>query len=362
MILFNVRQPNLLSHLRPIIEAIIPVYPEIGFVVGREEQVNSLKSLFEVDTWVLEDEVGSVLGRGVCVSACMHSKAPQGFFHVNVLHGQPVKYLTYDSSLLGQFDAFFVYGQFQNQWVKNLYQNAGMDMPQIYPTGLPLIDKFFNSNKISADETKESLGISSDRPIVAYAPSWNPGLPIRTNPIDVIKYLTELSKDVTVCIRLHPNFFHFANHPEKGKYTGDINWPEVIDIENLIDCSTLDLWRLLTITDLLISDCSSITWDFLACNIPFVWQQPISIENFLKSNPQFGGYSSHTFLSTDTLNGGIRHRSGEVSFGLKSWNSEVMRCIKDDDSSELDLLYNKGFSTPYSALLIIRLIQELKYS
>lgn len=360
MILFNVRQPNLLAHLRPTIEAIITIHPNIGFIVGREEQVAQLKGLFDVGTWILERDVGRFSGCGVCVSACMHSRAPRGFFHINMLHGQPVKYLRYDPFLLAQFDAFFAYGPLQNQWLKELYQAAKIKPPQIYAIGLPLIDKVFNANDGTAIEIKTKLGIDSEKPVVTYAPSWNPGLPIRTNPTEVMEHLAELSKDVTVCLRLHPNFFQFSNHPEKNKYAGEIDWAEFIGVEeSLVDCSSLDLWELLKITDIVISDCSSVTWDFLAYEIPFVWQQPISIDNFLKQNPQFGGYSSEKFMTTDTLNGGLKHRSSEISFKLKSWNSEILRCIEHATCPRLDLLYNKGYATPTSALVIVRAMQEL---
>lgn len=132
---------------------------------------------------------------------------------------------------------------------------------EILECGSPRNDLFFNStqNDISKIRKKYSLG---DKKIVVYAPTFRKDNSFNAYNIDYYKILDTLQikdkEEWIFIIRLHPRLEKISE-----KYI-DFN-------EKLINGSVIeDIQELLLVTDMLITDYSSIAFDFMLTNKPIL--------------------------------------------------------------------------------------------
>jgi CDP-glycerol glycerophosphotransferase len=122
---------------------------------------------------------------------------------------------------------------------------------KILPIGMPRNDIFFKKINDSVIKTREKLNIAPEFGIVLYAPTYmgsakkafsNTTLNIE-NLRRVLKY--SYHKNFIILIRSH----YYVNS-------------EMLNIRDAIDVTDYDVQELLLISDILITDYSSISWDF----------------------------------------------------------------------------------------------------
>lgn len=238
--------------------------------------------------WSLTDERTPVKGRGIRVrrgsQEYYHYLATAKYFVNNVnfedgyvkrdgqieiqtMHGTPLKTLGLD-----------VEGDFPTDYMKELYikknlrwnylivQGKFMEDKayscfkcdcEILRTGYPRTDKLFDSSAQKINKIKENLGIPFNKKIVLYTPTWR----VKNNfdmQLDLDMMRQKLSEEYVILVRLH----HFCSKgykiPADNEFIFDMNNYRYVE----------DLYR---IADILITDYSSVMFDFALLNKPMLF-------------------------------------------------------------------------------------------
>ena len=221
------------------------------------------------------------------------------------------------------------------------YYSEAFQMPEskIRPLGLPRMDYYFEGhdlNRLKADFCKK-YGVSPDKKIILYAPTFREKEEKYNNVFDYLdldEFNRELGGDYVLALRLHPKIRNFYNEDisASGQY---------------IDVSGFESEQeLMLISDILITDYSSIMIEFSALNKPTVFFT-YDLEDYLANERGFY-YDFKTtvpgpiVLSTSELVDVIKNDKfdkSKISDFVKTQFDEI-----DGQSSKriVDYLLNKG--------------------
>lgn len=148
--------------------------------------------------------------------------------------------------------------------IKKYYSEA-FQMPEskIKSLGLPRMDYYFENHDLDKLKAEfcQKYGISQDKKIILYAPTFRDEAQYNNvfNYLDLDKFNEELSDDYVLALRLHPkiNDFYQDEISSKGQY---------------IDVSGFESEQeLMLISDILITDYSSIMIEYAILNRPIVF-------------------------------------------------------------------------------------------
>lgn len=169
----------------------------------------------------------------------------------NVLSDAKVKHFSKSCNLLTSNSLFS----------NDLYRRAFKYNGRIEMVGTPRVDALFMDNK--QEKLKERLKISSDEIIITYAPTFREKGMDGFKPLDYKKIIEafqiKLNKKVKLLFRLHPT---------KKMNIGDCK-PGIIVTDDI-----MDLYETLSITDILISDYSSLIFEYMILRRPIIQYIP----------------------------------------------------------------------------------------
>ena len=145
------------------------------------------------------------------------------------------------------------------------YYSEAFQIPKtkIKPLGLPRADYYFENHDIDDLKSKffEKYDLSGDKKIVLYAPTFRDEEKYNNvfDYLDLEKFNQSLGDEYILALRLHPKIKKF--------YSGEIS-----SEEQYIDCSDYPSEQeLLLISDILITDYSSIMIEFALLNKPIIF-------------------------------------------------------------------------------------------
>lgn len=153
---------------------------------------------------------------------------------------------------------------------------------QILRSGVPRTDLFFNQNQLEKIKRllKSQYPIINDKKVILYAPTFRDGqLNNSTIKLDIEAMYRELKEDYVVFLRLHPAM----NVTFNNKYPNFI-----VDVSNYVDIN-----ELLVVTDILITDYSSIPFEFSLLNKPMLFYA-YDIEEYSRSRGFWEDYEQTT--------------------------------------------------------------------
>ncbi|ULJ60959.1 CDP-glycerol glycerophosphotransferase family protein [Wielerella bovis] len=241
----------------------------------------------------------------------------EGQIYLNTWHGTPMKTLGKDikSPFMDHANVSRNFLQAThiispNRYTTNIlldkYDIKNIFNGKIAETGYPRIDIGINLSEGRKEQIKKILSISDEKPIIFYAPTWRGTS--QSKDFDVQK----LKKDLEI---LQSNDYHliFRGHHLVEKILKDIDLPV------LIAPKELDSNEILGICDLLITDYSSIIYDFLPFNKPAISY----IYDYDSYHKERGLY-----LSSDEL-------SGTVCKTINQVKSCIIECINKKESNIL---------------------------
>lgn len=185
------------------------------------------------------------------------------------------------------------------------YKEAFWCECEIMECGFPRNDIFF-SDELSDQikRIKSNLGISNVTKIVLYAPTFRDDGRLDVYKIDCNRIINALNKEHLnwkILIRLHPNVTDYENI---------FDWSE-----NVIDLSTYpDMQELLLISDILITDYSSVIFDFAVMRKPSYIYAP-DIDEYKK-------------------NRGIRSWFFSMPYSICTTNDELIELLNQYDSDK----------------------------
>lgn len=200
--------------------------------------------------------------------------------YINTWHGTPLKSMGY-AMPEGNFDSWNVMRNFMmadyivsaNRHTTNLllsdYRLNGLYKGKIAEVGYPRNDVFFN--QASQERLRQYLldhyQFTNDKPTLVYAPTWKTD-DLRRRPMmvaldyvntyDQLKHL--LGEQYNILMKVHPFVYNRIK--------------KIDAVANFVVSDGIDANDLLAVTDLLVTDFSSIFFDFLLTNKPIVFFNP----------------------------------------------------------------------------------------
>lgn len=164
---------------------------------------------------------------------------------VNTLQESYIKMAKYDSS---QIDLLLSGCKFSSKIFKRAFWYNG----EIFECGTPRCDILFRQNENIIKSVKDKLGLNRADKILLYAPTFRKGNKLSAYDIDFKRLLSVLNQhgNWRILIRLHPHLQDYSTNLVK-------NNDFIIDVTKYDD-----IQELLLISDLLISDYSSLVFDF----------------------------------------------------------------------------------------------------
>ena len=148
--------------------------------------------------------------------------------------------------------------------VENYYSEAfQIDKSKIKPLGLPRLDYYFENHDVEALKTNfyKKYNIDPNKKIVLYTPTFRDEEKFNNvfNYFNLDNFNQELGDDYVLALRLHPKIKKFY----KGEISSKSRYVDCSDYENEQE--------LLLISDILITDYSSIMIEFAVLNKPIVF-------------------------------------------------------------------------------------------
>lgn len=206
-------------------------------------------------------------------------KRPEQIY-INTWHGVPTKYMGYEHTVervengRGPAKNFLVadYVISANRFMTNImykrsYKTDGLFDGNLLELGYPRSDSIINPDVNYVNQKLNSLGIETDKKIILYAPTWKGNLynQLEYNVDEFKDTLQRMSQNIDtneyrIYLRVHYFLYKIlAKDPE---------------LEKILIPFTIDTNELLSIVDILISDYSSIFFDFLPTGRPMLFYVP----------------------------------------------------------------------------------------
>ena len=163
--------------------------------------------------------------------------------------------------------------------IEDYYAEAfQIDKSKIRPLGLPRADYYFKDHDISKlkGDLIKKYDLNPDKKIILYAPTFRETSEFNNvfNYLDINRFNEELSDDYTLLLRLHPKI---------RKFYGD----DISAASGYVDCSDYkNEQELMLISDMLITDYSSIMIEFALLNKPIIFFA-YDLDNYLANERGF---------------------------------------------------------------------------
>ncbi len=218
------------------------------------------------------------------------------------------------------------------------YDIDGIYKGRVLESGYPRIDVLKgNSDPKVVKDSLTSLNIDRNKKIVLYAPTWRGGMGAAENNIDS---LIELVQDMADKMDLAKYQLLVKVHPLAARYLTDVSIDGVVFVPTWLDAN-----QLLYYSDILITDYSSIFFDYLVLDRPIIFFQ-YDRESYLDDR---GAY-----LDFDRLPGATCQTTTEVidlinnSDNIMGQHTEVINEFKDmytpyEDGAVCERVVNRVF-------------------
>ncbi|MCY8343988.1 CDP-glycerol glycerophosphotransferase family protein [Bacillus haynesii] len=239
----------------------------------------------------------------------------EGQIYINTWHGTPLKTLGKDmEGPIGQHkniqrnflhsDYILSPNQFTSEKLIDSHDLAGIYNGEIIEEGYPRMDLTFNTDKEELRKTLENfIELDPNKKVILYAPTWRGEVGSVSNiNEELFNHISELNEkipdDYQLVLKVHTLLFKYIEHDEQ------------LMNKCIPDC--IDTNELLSLVDILITDYSSIFFDYMATNKPILYFM-YDKEQYLKKRGMY--------LDVNTLAGPICKTTDELA-----------KCIKDIES------------------------------
>ena len=198
----------------------------------------------------------------------LYTKQP-GQVYLNTWHGTPIKKMGADvgcnnKSFKGKghwkLDYFTCQGEFEQEIFCRVFNSLSKDKAHVI--GLPRNDIYANYNKEYMITLRKKMGIAIDKRVILYAPTFreydkSSSMEVKVSvPIQIEKWRKELGEDYVLLFRAHYEVAKGLNIKDDDFVREMSSYPQLED--------------LMIVSDLLISDYSSIFFDYSIMSKPML--------------------------------------------------------------------------------------------
>jgi CDP-glycerol glycerophosphotransferase len=146
----------------------------------------------------------------------------------------------------------------QNAHSTRIFQSAYAFEGPIWEDGYPRSDVFAMPERIA--EVKRRIGVPDDARVVLYAPTWRDDRTEMVDYVDLTSFVGELGDDHVLLVRGHSRTLRYGHDLEAAGLIDVTSYPNMADM--------------LLIADVLVTDYSSVMFDFAATGRPMVFFTP----------------------------------------------------------------------------------------
>lgn len=201
----------------------------------------------------------------------------KGAVHIQTWHGTPLKKLGFDidisspsykentSPALMRRNKRWDYLIGPNDYTSEILKRAFKYEGKMLDIGYPRNDIFYNYKEDVITELKNRLGIPISKKVILYAPTWRDyefhnGRPEENFNVkfDIERFKSEFGEDYVLLLRLH--------YRDANRLKINVNNNVVLNVSNYDDIQELYL-----ISDILITDYSSVMFDYANLNRPILF-------------------------------------------------------------------------------------------
>jgi len=241
------------------------IIPGNPIIVKRDEAGDYYKYLAQAKYWVNNIIFPIHIKRG-------------GNVYLQTWHGTPLKKLGYDITIPGpevegrtnfyNESRNWDYLISSNEYSSEIFKRAFKFYKEILELGYPANDIFFKDNTELIKDLKKKLNIPESKKVILYAPTWKDDEQNDTwehyfnLEIDLEKLYSKFNEDHIILLKMHHLISERLNIPDTMK-------DFAIDVSNWDDIQELYL-----ISDLLITDYSSVFFDYAHSKRPILFFVP----------------------------------------------------------------------------------------
>lgn len=182
---------------------------------------------------------------------------------LNTWHGVPIKKVGNAVKNRSDFNWDNTnYICYSNDTERNIYiKDFNAKPSSMIPCGLPRNDELYNVGSETKDILKKDLGLEKNKKIILYAPTWRDSEELGQHykldiPIDWALWQEKLEKDYIILLRAHPYTTKLMGLKFNKFIRNFSDYPKIND--------------LLIVSDILISDYSSIIFDYTILTKPII--------------------------------------------------------------------------------------------
>ncbi|WP_251132773.1 CDP-glycerol glycerophosphotransferase family protein [Exiguobacterium sp. s56] len=191
------------------------------------------------------------------------------------------------------------------KWYSELVKSSFWYEGEILECGSPRNDILFFENKKTQDKIRNSFNFSNDIKIALYAPTFRTDYSLDAYKLDYEKFVDKLNEkfggEWKVIVRLHPNIQHKAE--------------QLLLKDNIVNGSNYgDLQELLSIADVIVTDYSSLMFDFVLKRKP-CFLYAVDVEEYKKDRDFYFSFN-------------------ELPFTLSKNNEELINAIEKFDNQK----------------------------
>lgn len=190
----------------------------------------------------------------------------KGITCVQIFHGVSGKIWAYSHDNVPLWDKFLIAGDYSAKRLKDYHR---IDDNRIFKTGSPKLDRLFD-NSYDRHQILKSLGLDANRKTILYCPT-HANL---SSEVEMLGYLKQLDRlGANILIKLH----------DASKYK-QAYFNRMRELKNIVLVDDYRITQYMFVSDLLISDCSSVAFDYLTLNRPIIFLADYKAVKHLKTN------------------------------------------------------------------------------
>jgi len=350
-------------YVEPILEEIKKIsnihielyYGERNKNTGNKYLYYNKQNAFSIDLYKY------IKGNIVFLSPHIYPKGPSSALKIVLGHGIcSAKFSFHPKEYYENYNIYCVSGNLQEEKIKRSLKLFNIiEKLEVKNIGYPKSDKLFNSIYINKQNEYIKYNFDSNKKTILYAPSWEDGLSLREFGISIISKIIQ-NNQFNLIVKLHPCSLVSI---KDISYTGGIDWEKEFLIfknsKNYIFYKSADINELLHISDIMITDFSSVALEFLLLDKPVIYLDCPKFENTFKTvYKQFNNLSYSELLADPLCNAG-RH-VGLINYNYNKIIDDIEYLINNPNYKINErkiyadnLLTNKGTSSKVYAKMII---------